>query len=202
MLFLCYNLFGDCMKKSLVIGIILIIVSLGLFIYKEFINKPVTLHSITNTLKKEEGTRARFNATFVAGSITNDSDNGYYVMFSDGVQYIVYISNKEAARINRYLLDHEEDSYYIEGITKLIPSNMEDNGKKFVKEWLDHSHNHEGIEEEHDHNISTEDFYQYFGYVYLDTNIFDYIKLIIYITGITGLLIVIYSLNTKYHLIG
>lgn len=189
------------MKKCLVTGIILIIISLGLFIYKEFINRPVNLYNITNTKKKEEGTKASFNATFVAGSITNDSDNGYYVMFSDGVQYIVYISNKEAARINRYLLDHEEDSYYIEGITKLIPSSMEENGKKFVKEWLDHAHNHEEVEE-HDHNISTEEFYQYFGYVYLDTNTFDYIKLIIYITGITGLLIVIYSLNTKYHLIG
>ena len=186
------------MKKGLIIGIILIIISLGLVIYREF--SKVNLHELTFT--KEENKRVFFDATFVAGSITNDSDNGYYVMFSDGVQYIVYISNKDAARINRYLLDHEEESYYIEGITKLIPSDMEENGKKFVKEWLDHSHNHEGVEEEHDHNISTEDFYQYFGYVYLDTTNYDYMKLIVYITGIVGVLFVIYSLNTKYHLIG
>ena len=186
------------MKKCLIIGILLIIISLGLVFYREF--SMVNLHELAFT--KEENKRVFFDATFVAGSITNNNDNGYYVMFSDGVQFIVYISNKDAARINRYLLDHEEETYYIEGVTKLIPSSMEENGKKFVKEWLDHSHNHEGVEEEHDHNISTEDFYQYFGYVYLDTNTFDYIKLIIYITGIIGLLTVIYSLNTKYHFVG
>jgi hypothetical protein len=183
------------MKKGLIIGIILVIISLGLIIYRE--TSKVNLHELTNSMKKEENKRVFINATFVAGSITNN----YYVMFSGGVQFIVYISDKEAARINKYLLDHEEESYYIEGITKLIPKDMEENGKKFVKEWLDHAHNHEEVEE-HDHNISTEDFYQYFGYVYLDTSTFDYIKLIIYITGIIGLLTIIYVVNTKYHLIG
>ena len=36
------------MKKSLIIGIILIIICLGLTVYEEFINKPVNINTITN----------------------------------------------------------------------------------------------------------------------------------------------------------
>ena len=81
---------------------------------------------------------------------------------------------------------------------------MEENGKKFVKEWLDNNHTHDGSEEEnHTHVINTEQFYQYFGYVYLDTTTsFSFIKLIIYLTGIFGVLSIIYYLNTRYHFIG
>ena len=185
------------MKKSLIIGIILLIASLGLIIYSE-LNKT-NIYEVTNSASKEENRRVYLDATFVAGTITDN----YYVMFGDGVQYIVHIDDVKALEINRYLLDHEEDSYHIEGITKLIPEAMEENGKKFVKEWLDHSHNHTEIEESHTHEISTEDFYHYFGYVYLDTVTgFNYLKLIIYVTGILGVLIIINYFNTKYHFIG
>ena len=186
------------MKKSLIIGIVLIIICLGLTIYNEFINRPVNLYTITNSGKKLENKKVYLDITFVAGTITDH----YYVMFGDGVQYIVYIDNREANKINRYLLDNPESSYKIYGITKLIPNSIEENGKKFVKEWLDNNHNHSGEIEEHDHNITTDEFYHYFGYVYLDTkNNFEIIKLINYLTGIVGILIVFYSINTKYHLI-
>jgi hypothetical protein len=189
------------MKRNLIIGIVLLTISLGLIIYSEF-NKT-NIYELTNSGSNKENVKVYLDATFVAGSITNDKDNGYYVMFGDGVQYIVYISNNMANKVNRYLLDHEEESYHIEGITKLIPSSMEENGKKFVKEWLDYSHNHNEEEDNHSHDITTDEFYQYFGYVYLDTNIgFDYIKLFTYISSILGLLLIIYFVNTKYHFIG
>ena len=183
------------MKKNLVLGIVLVLITIGLVIYNNY-NK-INIHEITNSGKKEVNKRVYLDATFVAGSITDN----YYVMFGDGVQYIVKIDDIKASKINRYLLDHENDSYHLEGITKLIPKDMEENGKKFVKEWLDHAHNHEKVEE-HDHNITTDDFYHYFGYVYLDTNTFDYIKLIYYITGIIGVLFIVNAFNTKYHFIG
>ena len=186
--------------KKIIIGIVFLIICIGLTTYYELkLNKnyQTNIHDITNSGASTENVKVYLNATYIAGTIKDD----YYVVFGDGVQYIVYISNKEANKINRYLLDNEEESYRIEGITKLIPSTMEENGKKFVKEWLDHSHNHEGIEEEHDHSITTDEFYQYFGYVYLDTNNFDVIKLIIYITSIIGILSIIYSINIKYHLL-
>lgn len=186
------------MKKSLIIGVILLIISIGLIIYSE-LNKT-NIHELTNSGMKIENKKVYLDATFVAGSITNDSNNGFYVIFGDGVQYIVYMKNTLANKINRYLLDNEEESYHIEGVTKLIPKDIEENGIKFVKEWLDHSHNHTNVEE-HDHNITIDDFYHYFGYVYLDTNDFNYIKIIFYVTSIMSILFIISYINTKYHLL-
>lgn len=193
------------MKKFLIIGISLVFICLGLTIYNEFINGPVNLYTITNSGKKVENKKVYLDITFVAGTITDDNENGYYVMFGDGVQYIVYINKVEASKINRYLLDNPEASYRIDGITKLVPTNLEENGKKFVKTWLDNNHNHEEekVEEGHTHDITTEEFYHYFGYVYLDVNKgFDIVRLFIYLTGILGLLSIFNYFNTKYHFIG
>ena len=185
------------MKKSLITGIILIIISLSLVIYSEFINNRVNINEITNNGLKEENKKVYLNATFIAGTITDN----YYVIFGDGVQYIVYMDNSIANKINRYLLDYEESSYRIEGITKLIPKTLEENGKKFVNEWLVLNHNHDG-EEDHSHDITTDEFYHYFGYVYLDSTVsFNLIKIIIYITSITGILFILNNLNSKYHFI-
>lgn len=191
------------MKKIKIIGVILLIISIGLVIYKEFINPPVNIYTITNSGSEKEDAKVYLNATFVAGTITGNDNDSYYVMFGDGVQYIVHINNAKANKINRYLLDNPDSSYKIRGITKLIPKDMVENGRKFVKEWLDNNHNHSGEEDKnHTHDITEDDFYHYFGYVYLEEANFDIIKLIIYITGITGLLIVLYAINTKYHFIG
>lgn len=190
------------MKKNLIIGIILLVISLGLVIYSECFNKRVNIHDITNTGLKKENVKVSLDASFVAGTITGNSEKSFYVMFGNDAQYIVYMDNKEANKINNFLLDNPDDSYKIEGVTKLIPKEMEENGIKFVKEWLDHSHNHGEEEETHSHIISTEEFYQYFGYVYLDsTNHFDVVKLFIYLTAIIGILFIYNFLNTKYHFI-
>ena len=190
------------MKKLLIIGIILITICLSLTIYKEFINPIVNIHDITNTGLKTENKRVYLNATFVAGAITNDNDNGYYVIFGDGVQYIIYISNEKAKLLNSYLLDNPDDYKRIEGVTKIIPTWIEENGKKFTNSWLDNNHSHNEEEKDHVHDITTDEFYQYYGYVYLDTNIgIDIIKIIIYITGITGALFILQYINTKYKLL-
>lgn len=188
------------MKKYLIIGIILLIISLGLVIYREFINGPINIYNITNNGLKKDNTKVYLDATFVAGSITGNDDTSYHVMFGDGVQYIVYMNNQKADEIARYLLDNPEKSYHIEGVTKLIPSEIEENGLKFVKEWLDNNHSH--VEENHSHNVTIDDFYHYFGYVYLDsTRDFDIIRIVIYLTGIMGILFVMYFVNTKYRFI-
>ena len=175
---------------------------MALTIYNEFINGPVNIYEITNHGLKEENRKVYIDATFVAGTIKSDTNNSYYVMFGDGVQYIVNISNSEASKINRYLLDNPEASYRIEGVTKLIPSSMEEDGIKFVNEWLNKNHTHEDEEEGHIHNITKEEFYHYFGYVYLNTKTsFNIIKLIIYLTGILGTVFILYYINSKYHLL-
>ncbi len=192
------------MKKCLIIGITLLVICLGLTIYRELINASINIYDITNSGLKEENKRVYLDATFVAGTINGSSDDSFYVMFGDGVQYIVWMNNKKANEINNFLLDNPEESYKIVGITKEIPTSLEEDGKKFVKEWLDHNHNHENeeVEENHTHDITTDEFYHYFGYVYLDSNNnFDYLKIIIYLTGIVGVLFIINYTNTKYHLL-
>ena len=194
------------MRKYLIIGILFVIASLSLIFYNEArinkINKQlVNLHSITNTGKKEEGTLVYLNTTFLGGNIIDD----YYVFFGDGVQYIVRINEKEANRINDYLMDNPESYYKIRGTTKLISNVLEEPGKKFVKKWLDINHNHHDVEEEnHSHDITTEEFYQYFGYVYLDyMNIYnnEFIKVLIYLTGIIGVLVIFKGINQKYNIL-
>ena len=191
------------MKKTLIIGIILLVITLGLIIYNEFIKPVPNIYTITNSGSKVDNAKVYLNATFVAGTITSNDNYSYYVMFGDGVQYIVYMDDVRASKINRYLLDNPESSYKIEGTTKLIPNAMVENGKTFVKEWLDKNHAHEEEPKDHTHDISTDDFYHYFGYVYLDTtNNFSIINVFIYITGIIGLLFVLYFVNNKYNFIG
>ncbi len=185
------------MKTKLIMGIILLLSCITLIIYFEV--SRVNIYEITNSGQKKADKRVYLDATYIAGTITDN----YYVMFGDGVQYIVYISDEDAIKINRYLLDNPESSYRIEGVTKLIPTSLEENGIKFVIGWLNHSHNH-GEEESHVHDdITVDDFYHYFGYVYLDNTSNDnlVLEIIMYVFGITGLLLIINFLNTKYHFI-
>ncbi len=195
------------MKKELLVGIILTIICLGLVIYNELnvhkINKEiVNLNSITNTGKKDEDVLVYLNTTFFAGKIMDD----YYVFFGDEVQYIVKIDESIAGKINKYLLDNPEESYLITGKTKLIPDELVEPGREFVHKWLDENHDHHGVQEEnHTHEITEEEFYHYFGQVYLDYENDIYhnstIKLLIYLTGIVGALFIVYVITKKYHVL-
>ena len=192
------------MKKSLVLGIILLVVCLSLTIYYEIRkNNFINIYEITSKGLKTEDKESYLEATYVAGSITSDSENGFYVMFGNGVQYIVYMDNNKANRISSYLLDNPDLSYRIEGVTKLIPKTLEEKGRKFVKEWLDFNHTHEETDEVHPHDITIEDFYQYFGYVYLDSTVNNYLllKIFIYTFCVTGLTLIVSNVVKKLDLL-
>ena len=186
------------MKKYLIIGICLIIVSVSLVIYNEIKNKPVNIYSLTNTASKKENVNVYLNASFIAGSIKHNNQN-YYVIFGDSVQYLVLIDDHKASEINKYLLDNPTNTKRIEGITKLIPRDIVGNGIKFIDNYLDSMHNHN---EEHVHNITEDDFNQYFGFVYLDTNVsMNIIIIIAILSGIMGTLLTINYLNRKFNLL-
>ena len=192
------------MRKSLVLGIILLVVCLSLTIYYEIRkNNFINIYEITSKGLKTEDKESYLEATYVAGSITSDSENGFYVMFGNGVQYIVYMDNNKANRISSYLLDNPDLSYRIEGVTKLIPKTLEEKGRKFVKEWLDFNHTHEETDEVHPHDITIEDFYQYFGYVYLDSTVNNYLllKIFIYTFCVTGLTLIVSNVVKKLDLL-
>ena len=189
------------MKKSLIIGIIFLLIFIELIIYKNVDNNKykTNIHDITNSGTRKENIKVYLDATFIAGSIKYDNKN-YYVIFGDGVQYLVMIDDKKANEINKYLLDNPEKSYQIRGVTKNIPKGIEENGIKFIKNYLDANHHHsEG--EEHSHDITVDEFYHYFGYVYLDTKTNNLIRIMIYITGIISALFIVNSLNKEYHLL-
>ena len=187
------------MKKKLIIGLFLITISISLAIYNEIKNKPVNIYSITNSASKDENVNVYLDASFIAGSIKSNNKN-YYVIFGEGVQYLVSIDDKQANELNNYLLNNPEDTKRIKGITKLIPNELINNGIKFIENYLESSHNHTG--EVHEHNITEDDFYHYFGYVYFDTsNNFDIMIILIIISGLIGIIFIADYLNKRYHLI-
>lgn len=177
------------MKKRLLIGVIFLVICISLIIYNELDSKrqyKTNIHDVTNSASKEENISVYLEATFIAGSVKSNKDT-FYVIFGDGVQYLVKIDDKKAIEINNYLLDNPTKSYKIVGVTKLIPSEIEENGIKFVNNYLNSLHDHE-------HNITKDDFYHYFGYVYLDTYVDNNVLLII-IISITGVIGVILLFN-------
>ena len=195
------------MKKRIIIGSSLLLLC-GLFIYLYnnklafFQKNSVNLYEVTNSGSKKENLNAYLEATYIASTLANFDNNSkesFFVVFGSDVQFIVYMNNNEAKKINKYLLDNPNKSYKLLGVTKLIPDSMEEYGKKFVKEWLDINHHHE--EEVHSHDISTDDFYHYFGNVYLDTTVNNnsllIYKIVIYVLGISSLLVFISPIIKK-----
>ena len=192
------------MKKYLIIGSILLFLCFILILYNEINsnkinNNLVNIYTITNTGRKDENVLVYLDATFLAGNIMDD----YYVFFGDGVQYLVKINDELAYKINKYLLDNPEDSYRLYGKTKLISNELEEPGIKFIKNWLDTNHNHHTEEDAHSHDITIDEFYHYFGHVYLDyqDNIYNnqVIKVIVYITGLIGGLFILKYVTMKYN---
>ena len=190
------------MKKLFIVGLFFLIICLGLVIYGEVNDKySINIHEITNSASKKENVKVYLNASFIGGSIKYNDIN-YYVIFADGVQYLVLISDKKASEIKKYLLDNPMSTYKIIGITKSLPDGIEEIGIKFIKNWLDSNHNHNAEDEHnHEHNITNDDFYTYFGYVYLDTNVSDYRVIITIIVGIIGTLLTISYLIKKYQIL-
>ena len=192
------------MKKSLISGIIILLLGIGLVFYNEYLKNKNDIHTIVDSKSMEEGITVYLDATYVAGTITNDENNSYYVVFGDGFQYIVYMSDKEAIELSKYLLDNPENHKRIYGVTKKFPSEYVLNGIKFANTWLDNNHTHEEDgEENHVHDISEEDFYQYFGYVYIDNTVKInlVLEILMYVFCMVGLLFIFNYINTKYHFI-
>lgn len=189
--------------KKLVIGIILLIMGIGLVIYNEYNENLNNIHDIVNSASKEEGIYAYLDATYIGGMIETSEDNSYYVVFGDGFQYIVYMNNNEAIKLNKYLLDNPESNKRIYGVTKKIPNEYILDGIKFANTWLDNNHTHEDEGENVKHDITEEQFYEYFGYVYLDNTIKSniMIEIFIYVICMMGVCFILSYINTKYHLI-
>ena len=200
------------MKKNIVlVGIILILIGIGLFVYREMAYqkldaKRINIHDITGSGAKIEKANVYLNASFIANplaKIQSDEKNSYYVVFGDDVQYIVYLNNKKASEISNYLLDNPTSTYKIVGKTKFIKEDLESYGIEFVKKWLDANHDHTDIKEEHSHEITKEEFYEYFGYVYLDATISKYsdfkvLTIILYVLFGIGLSIILSKVYVKF----
>ncbi len=189
------------MKKSFIIGIILIILGFSLLIVNTYLKNKNDIHNVVESKTKEENIPVYLDATYVAGTITSEEGNSYYVIFGNGYQYIVYMNDENAIKLSKYLLDNPDDSKRIYGVTKEFPSKYVSNGIKFANTWLDNNHTHEEDgEDNHVHDITEEQFYEYFGYVYIDNttrpNII--IDIIIYLIFIIGILFIFYYVNKRY----
>ncbi len=181
----------------------MVLCGISFAIYEEYLKNKNSIHGIVENRSKEEGINVYLDATYLAGTITNDEKNSYYVIFGDGFQYIVYMSDIDAVNLNKYLLDNPENHKRIYGVTRKIPSDYIEKGIKFANTWLDYNHTHEEDgEDDHIHDITEEEFYEYFGYVYLDNTVKSNIivKIIMYALCITGFLLIFSYINKKYHI--
>ena len=163
---------------------------------KEVDKGRINIHEITNSGAKASDVSVLVNASFIAGPLAtyeNNDSNSFFVVFDSNKQYIVYLNNQDAKEKYDYLIDHPDETITINGVTKLIPETMEEYGKVFVKDWLDNVHNHNEEEKvDHTHDITTEEFYEYFGYVYVDATIsrysnYQFINILIIILAFLGL---------------
>ena len=113
------------MKKSLYFGIFLLLICISLIIYNELSNKNLyqtNIYNVTNSASKEENVKVYLKATFVAGSINYNNEN-YYVIFGDGVQYLVKIDDEKAYKIHQSWKKRKQ-------YTSTAPSKDSTNGAK------------------------------------------------------------------------
>ena len=189
-------------RKNIFI-ILFLVIGLGMIIYYGIKNNNleknrINIHDITSSGAKSQNVNVYLNASYLAGNIANyenDNKNSFYVVFGDDVQYLVYMKNNLAKKINNYLLDNPTNTYKIVGVTKKIPSSLEKYGRDFVKKWLDTNHHHEETDDTHSHEITVDEFYEYFGYVYLDNTSSDSIRYILYISLLSFLISIIMILG-------
>ena len=184
------------MKKVIITGISLIILSLiFLFVFwrkEDNLHKQsIRLYEITSKGALKEKVNAYIEASYIVTNIANykeDQKNSFFVIFADNVQYLVYMKNKDAKKINDYLLNNPNKTYRLYGVTKKITDDIKEYGKSFLKTYLDNNHQHEK-EEENNHVVTNDDFDHYFGYVYLDclgkkNTIYCYLSIIIGLSGV------------------
>ena len=173
-------------NKKIIIGIIMIIIGILFLVFREEkynSEKRTNIFDITSSGAKAYNVKSYIKASYISSILANYRDNkkyGFYVVFDEGVQHIVYLKNDIAEKINTYLMNNPEKTYIINGITKKMPNDIYPYAKDFVKEWLDMYHDHEELEDSHSHEIDEKKFYEYFGYIYLDTTVYKYSDFLIY----------------------
>ena len=194
-------------KPLVIMGIVLLIIASAGIFYKEkqidFINQNrIDIYDITKSGSTASSVDVYVDASYIDGPVAtyeNKEEHSFFVVFDKGVQHLLYIKNTDAKEIRNFLLDNPDKTYKIMGVTKSIPTGIEEYGKKFVKEWLDNNHNHSETEGNHSHDITNEEFYEYFGKVYLDATVngesyYKVITIIIWITGLFGVTIIVYEI--------
>lgn len=120
------------------------------------INKKVYLNKVIEGSYKKEGKNAYLKITSISQKFAEGKKNsGYYFVSDSNYNYIVLLDNKTAKRLMKS--DLESEPVFINGITKETPNSL----KTIALEEYNHGY-------EENEKISIDDYYSYFGDIYLD----------------------------------
>lgn len=174
-------------NRDLLICILVVIIGIACFFASGEIDKKVDSEKQDmNTLilsAEKENKKAYVSVAEIPFAFAEDNDgiNRYYIITDGQYLYITYMAPSKFEELNKE--DISQNPIQIEGITKLIPSD--------IKSYALDAYN-EGLEEEY--QIAEEDFENYFGDIYLDTTS-EYTEMssILVLAGLTIALIGIIS---------
>lgn len=156
----------NLMIRNIVIFFAIIIIAFGFKLWENQINEKVN-SEITDLdsliVSKEENVDKKayldIKAIPYQFAVADGVDESYYIVTDGEYLYIAYMSNEDFEKLNYEEI--EETPVRVEGITAEIPAE--------IKQLAMDAYN-EGIEEEYQIK-SDEDFYSYFGDIYLNMTI-------------------------------
>ena len=138
------------------------LIYLGIENEKKKLPTPISLNSIIREGKKDNDVYSYIDvnikpylfAVYESDGIEEDA-KFYYVMDKDNHLYIVYMKEEKFNELN--IDDIENNPIKVYGISKLIPNDIKDLAISSYNELMK------------DEYLTKENFYEYVGYVYLDT---------------------------------
>lgn len=179
-------------NRNLIICILVIIIAFGCFVAAQKLDEKVDAEkqdlNTTILSTDREGKKSYVSVAEIPYAFAEDTDgvNRYYIITDGEFLYITYMTPSKFEELNKE--DIYENPIQIEGITRVIPSD--------IKQYALEAYN-EGLEEEY--QIPEAEFENYFGDIYLDTtseytetsNMLVMIGFIIGIIGIVAFILVI-----------
>ena len=186
-------------NKYIIASIICVLIFLITFLLKNNEMRRIDNEriSISNLLEYNDNYLNRLSyvdihvTPYLIAEYENDS-NGFYVVYDNNYYSILYMKKKEALKITKDMVDK---GFRIYGITKEKPEGMEKYGVEFLKKLFATHDENDG----HNHNVTEDNYEEYFGTIYLDATM-KYEGLTIYniimgIFGISSVLLLLFALK-------
>lgn len=166
-------------KTSLIVWIIVAVCAAVIFALSIFMNdfrKSTSLHEILAAGESSENKLVHVDVKeipYVFAYYPDDSTGKFYFLSDGEYYYIAFLSSKKFNELNTESI--QENPITVTGITKKIPADI----KKLALEAYNE-------EQDKEHRISSSEFGDYFGLIYLDETEVDFVQVIMLLVGMIG----------------